>query len=257
MIDAHAHLWRIGRNGCTWPPPELAAIHRDFELAELRQVCSADQVILVQSQEDIADTDWLLSVADDPFVAGVVGWADLAMPDPFPDHPKLLGLRPMVQDREAGWFDAPALEAGLAAMGRRGLVLDALVRPRHLPALDRVAARHPELAIVVDHAAKPEAGRLDDWAKDMQVLADHPNVSCKLSGLLTEMSPEETEPVFALLWSAFGPARLIWGSDWPVLTLAARYDQWLALARRLVPGAHHPAVFDAKSRRIYRLERAA
>ncbi|HEY1607213.1 MAG TPA: amidohydrolase family protein [Allosphingosinicella sp.] len=257
MIDAHAHLWRIGRNGCIWPPAELAAIHRDFELAELRRVSPADKAILVQSQEDPADTAWLLSLASNAFVAGLVGWADLAKPDTFPAHKKLLGLRPMVQDRDAGWFDAPALEAGLAAMARRGLVLDALVRPRHLPALDRLAARHPQLAIVVDHAAKPEIGSPDTWSNDMARLAARANVACKLSGLLTEMTADEVEPVFATLWAAFGPARLIWGSDWPVVTLAASYDQWLALARRLVPVEHHPAVFDANARHIYRLEQPA
>jgi L-fuconolactonase len=256
MIDAHAHLWRIGQNGCTWPAAALAAIHRDFELADLRRVSQAEKVILVQSQEDSADTDWLLSIASDAFVAGIVGWADLATPGAFPIHPKLLGLRPMVQDRDSDWFDAPVLDAGLAAMARRGLVLDALVRPRHLPALDRLAARHPELAIVVDHAAKPETGRLGDWSNDMKRLAGRANVSCKYSGLLTEMTPDEVEPVFRVLWAAFGPARLIWGSDWPVVTLAGSYAQWLDLARRLVPDEHHPAVFDANARHIYRLEQA-
>ncbi|HEX5184147.1 MAG TPA: amidohydrolase family protein [Allosphingosinicella sp.] len=254
MIDAHAHLWRIGRNGCIWPPPGLAAIHRDFELAELRALSPADGVILVQSQEDPADTDWLLSLAGDPFVAGVVGWADLTSPDAFPAHPKLLGLRPMVQDREAGWFDNPAIDAGLTAMARRGLVLDALVRPRHLPALDRLAARHPDLTIVIDHAAKPEIADVGPWPDDMARLAVRPNVSCKLSGLLTEMRADEVEPIFATLWTAFGPDRLVWGSDWPVVTLAATYAQWLSLARRLVPAEHHPAVFDTNARRIYRAE---
>ncbi len=244
MIDAHVHLWRIGANGCTWPTPDLAAIHRDFGLDDLRRVSPADGVILVQSQADARDTAWLLSLAADPLVAGVVGWAE---PGAIPDHPKLVGLRPMVQDREADWYDG----FDPREMSPRGLVLDALVRPRHLSALARLAARDPGLAIVIDHAAKPDADHLERWASDIHALATWPDVSCKLSGLLTEMAPDRVGPVFATLWNAFGPARLIWGSDWPVLELAARYADWLALARDLVPVEHHPAVFDANARRIY------
>ena len=149
MIDAHVHLWRIGEHGCTWPPPDLDAIHRDVDLPELRAMAAANRVagvVLVQSQDNAADTDWLLSLADDPLVLGIVGWSDLH--STVPSHPKLKGLRPMVQDRATGWYDDPAIDAALAGMADRGLVLDALVRPRHLAALRRLAARHPALSIV-------------------------------------------------------------------------------------------------------------
>jgi L-fuconolactonase len=250
VIDAHAHLWRIGANGCTWPTPELAPIHRDFELADLRRASPADGVILVQSQEDAADTAWLLSLADDPMVAGVVGWAESGA---IPHHPKLVGLRPMVQDREADWYD----RFDASEMGARKLVLDALVRPPHLPALERLALAHPDLPIVIDHAAKPDIADLSGWNADIRALAACPNVACKLSGLLTEMEASQIAPVFAVLWESFGPDRLVWGSDWPVLTLAASYAEWLALARALVPAEHHTSVFDANARRIYQLKEAA
>jgi len=187
MIDAHVHLWRIGEHGCTWPPPDLEAIHRDVELPELRALAAAngvDGVVQVQCQDDAADTDWLLSLADDPLVLGIVGWSDLR--GALPWHPMLKGLRPMVQDLAAGWYDDPAIDAALATMAEHGLVLDALVRPRHLAALHRLAARHPALSIVIDHAAKPDVGDLPGWEAEMRALADRPNVACKLSGLVTE-----------------------------------------------------------------------
>ena len=258
MIDAHVHLWRIGEHGCTWPPPELDAIHRDVELPELRALASAngiDGVVLVQSQEAAADTEWLLSLADDPLVLGIVGWSDLR--GTVPSHPKLKGLRPMVQDKAADWYDDPAIDVALTAMIECGLVLDALVRPRHLPALHRLAARHPALSIVIDHAAKPDASDLAGWEAEMRAIATRPNVACKMSGLVTEpgLTPRIAE-VAAIVIDSFGHDRLIWGSDWPVLTLAGNYTRWLAQAQALIAPGARDAVFDGNARRIYALSGA-
>jgi L-fuconolactonase len=255
MIDAHVHLWRIGEHGCTWPPPELDAIHRDVELPELRALATAneiDGVVLVQSQDDVADTEWLLSLADDPLVLGVVGWSDLR--GTLPSHPKLKGLRPMVQDQAADWYDDPAIDAALTAMAERGLVLDALIRPRHLAALHRLAARHPALSIVIDHAAKPEAGDLAGWEAEMRAIAERPNVACKVSGLVTEpgLTPR-IDKVAAIVIDAFGTDRLIWGSDWPVLTLAEAYAPWLAHAQALIAPSARDAVFGGNAERVYAL----
>ncbi len=256
MIDAHVHLWQLDAHGCTWPTPDLTAIHRDVELAELRALAAAsdvDGVVLVQSQEDAADTNWLLSLAHDPLVKGVVGWADLA--GPLPVHPVLKGLRPMVQDRADDWYDDPALDRGLAEMAGRGLVLDALIRPRHLPTLQRLAMRDPALSIVIDHAAKPEAHDLPGWMAAMRAIAACPNVACKLSGLITEpgLTPHIDE-IAATLLNAFGTERLIWGSDWPVLTLAGDYAGWLGHAQALIAPAARDAVFDGNARRLYALD---
>jgi L-fuconolactonase len=267
VIDTHVHLWRIGQNGCTWPTPDLEQIYRDFTLDDLREVAAAaavDRVILVQSQEDDADTSWLLSLASDPLIGGVVGWTDFSRTDAstavgsLARNPKLRGLRPMVQDREADWYDAPEFDPVFAAMTAFDLVLDALVRPRHLPSLLRLAQRHPDLRIVIDHAAKPVLADLGSWSEQVGMLARMPNVSCKLSGLLTELQPgkpaDAVTPIFDHLWSAFGAERLIWGSDWPVLTLAGDYASWLEQCRRLVPSIHHQAVFDTNARRIYGIQ---
>lgn len=267
MIDSHVHLWRLGQNGCAWPTPDLTAIYRDFTLDDLRRVVQpvgVNQVVLVQSQEDDSDTAWLFSVARDPLIAGVVGWTDFQNPDAparigrLASNPSLRGLRPMVQHCEAGWYDAAALDPAFAAMTALQLVLDALVRPRHLPSLLRLALRHPELSIVIDHAAKPVPSDLDPWSEQIDLLARLPNVACKLSGLLTELPPgappRAAAPVFDHLWNSFGAERLIWGSDWPVLRLAGDYCGWLEQCQQLVPSIHHQAVFDTNARRIYRIQ---
>ena len=267
MIDAHVHLWRLGQNGCAWPTPDLTAIYRDFTLDDLGKVVRSacvDQVILVQSQEDKSDTAWLLSVARDPLIAGVVGWTDFLNPEApaeigrLASNPALRGLRPMVQDRETNWYDAPELDPAFAAMTALQLVLDALVRPRHLPSLLRLAMRHPDLSIIIDHAAKPLVNDLDSWAEQVDLLARLPNVSCKLSGLWTELPGDAPTsaavPIFDHLWNAVGPERLVWGSDWPVLRLAGEYGSWLEQCQHLVPSLHHQAVFDSNARRIYGIE---
>jgi L-fuconolactonase len=266
MIDSHAHLWRLGENGCTWPTADLPAIHRDFRLEDLRAVAvpaGIDGVVLVQSQPDARDTDWLLSLADDPLIAGIVGWVDFELPGAavsiieLAKRPVLRGLRPMVQDKQSDWYDTPSFDAAFAATAEGGLVLDALVRPRHLPSLHRLAERHPNLSIVIDHGAKPDFADFASWSEWMTRLSRPPNVSCKFSGLLTELpkgAPAEAiAPAFKILWNAFGNDRLIWGSDWPVLTLAGSYGGWLSQALRLVPDTDHERVFDLNARRVYGL----
>jgi len=268
VIDAHVHLWRLGRNACAWPTPDLAPIYRDFTLDDLRGITRStgvERVILVQSQEDAADTSWLLANANNPLIAAVVGWVDFSRADAaeriaaLAANPALRGLRPMVQDRQDNWYDAAELEPAFAAMCAHVLVLDALIRPRHLKSLHRLAERHSDLAIVIDHGAKPDFRDLVSWGDQVSKIARLPNVSCKLSGLLTELpirAPAEAiEPAFDALWNAFGAERLVWGSDWPVLRLGGNYAAWLEQAQRLVPSAHRQAVFDSNARRIYGIRR--
>lgn len=269
MIDAHVHLWQIGQHDCRWPGPDLAAIHRDFTADELSAELRAHGVgsaIVVQSQESEADTRWLLDIAREARqVAAVIGWVDLTAPDVaqhidrLAEAGPLAGIRPMVQDRGDDYYDDPALEAGLAHLAGRGLVLDALVRPRHLPALLRLAQYHSALSIVIDHCAKPAVEKPPaDWLTAMEALAACPNVTCKLSGLLTELAPGSA-PAAAIsciekLVELFGPDRLIWGSDWPVVTLAGSYGDWLSLCREAVPSALHGQIFAGNAARIYGLE---
>ncbi|UAK23054.1 amidohydrolase family protein [Sphingomonas nostoxanthinifaciens] len=262
MIDAHVHLWRLGQNDCTWPTPADGIIHRDFALEELLSTLDAagmPRAMLVQTQESARDTDWLLALAAGcPRIAGVVGWADLRDPAAvraLAARPGLCGLRPMVQHCAPGWYDDPALDAGFAAMAEAGLVLDALIRVPHLPALDRLAARHPTLRIAIDHAAKPSG--LAEWRAAIAPLAERSNVVVKLSGLWTEISRDDAAEVITSLLTLFGPARLMWASDWPVVTPVGSYRDWLDFVRDHVPARDHAAVFGGNAAAFYRLEEMA
>jgi L-fuconolactonase len=273
LIDAHQHFWRVGQNGFAWPTPDLA-VHRDFGPVDLAAVGASLGLagsVLVQSQADDRDTDWLLDLAaDEPLVLAVVGWVDLAAPDApariadLARRPKLRGLRPMLQNLDDdAWIAGPDLDPALDAMVAHGLSLDALVLTRHLPHLLTLARRRPDLAIVIDHGAKPPIAtdeQSDAWGRGIDALAEHPQVFCKLSGLLTEAAPSQGSEALApyvrrLVW-AFGPERLMWGSDWPVLNLAGDYGGWLALARTLsglTDPADLAALFGGTSRRFYRI----
>lgn len=264
-IDAHQHFWRLADRAGQWPPPVLAAIHRDFgpeDLAPHLSACGIDATVLVQSLPSVEDTRWMLSVAAaTPWVRGVVGWVDFKAADApaqieaLARDPLLKGLRPMLQDLpDDDWIADPACDPAARAMQRHGLVFDALVLTRQLPALRRFAVRHPDLRMVIDHAAKPliAHGEIEPWWSDLAALAALPQVHCKVSGLLTEagdcLDDATLRPYVQALWDLFGPRRLLWGSDWPVLRLAADYAGWWEqaqrLARQLVP-APTPGDLDA------------
>jgi L-fuconolactonase len=271
MIDAHQHFWRLGRGDYGWLTPELAPIFRDFGPGDLAPILSRhgiERTILVQAAPTLAETAFLLDIArTTPFIAGVVGWVDFDAPD-APDvvarlagDPGLVGLRPMVQDiADDDWLLRPAHAPVFEAMVAHGLVFDALVLPRHLPRLARVLERHPELAVVVDHGAKPaiRAGTIDAWRAGMSAVAAHPRTYCKLSGLVTEAPAgaglDVLAPYVDTLLALFGPGRLLWGSDWPVVELAGGYDRWRALALGALAGlppAAHAEVLGGTAERVY------
>jgi L-fuconolactonase len=273
LIDAHQHFWRVGENGFSWPAPDLATIHRDFGPEDLETIGAPFGLqgsVLVQSQADDRDTAWLLELAaSEPLVLGVVGWVDMMAPDAaeriarLARHPKLRGLRPMLQNLDDdAWIANLALDPALDAMAAHNLSLDALVLERHLPHLLNLARRRPELAIVIDHGAKPPimTGAYHSWASAISTLAALPQVFCKLSGLLTEAAPSQSRDVLAPyinhLAAIFGLNRLMWGSDWPVLNTAGDYGGWLALARTLIgmrSAEELAALFGGTARRFYRI----
>ncbi len=249
IIDSHLHFWTLTTPGHEWPTAAEAAIHRDFAPADLRAAAgqvALDGVVLVQSQPNDIDTDWMLALATrEPLVRAVVGWVDLADPTApqqiasLAGNPLLRSLRPMLQSIEdTDWLLDPSLAPAIGAMIDHGLRFDALVQPRHLPMLARFARRWPDLPIVIDHAAKPVAarGELDPWRADIAELG-RLGVFCKLSGLRTEQAPGQSAdalvPYVEHLAETFH-GRLMWGSDWPVLTLSGDgYGDWLSDARRL------------------------
>lgn len=281
-IDAHQHFWRLSRGDYDWldvSDAALAPLARDFEPADvtpLREANEVTQIVLVQAAATEAETDHLLALADDhDEIAGVVGWVDLADASRLPTlqrwakHPRFKGVRPMLQDLpDVNWLDQGPAPVMVQALIDAGLRFDALVKTEHLPALARFAARWPSLPIVIDHAAKPALaqGWRAPWAKawrnGLAELARQPQVSCKFSGLLTEM-PDQTKPaeLLAPVWQAlvslFGADRLMWGSDWPVLNLAADYDSWVELAGDCIatlPAADQAAVWRGTAARFYGLD---
>ncbi len=274
-IDAHQHFWTLARGDYGWLTPALGPIHRDFSPADLEPLLARHGIchtILVQAAPTEAETAFLLDLAaNTPFVAGVVGWTDFDAGDSaerialLAGNDLLLGLRPMVHDiAEEGWLARPALAPAFHAMAEHGLVFDALLKPRHIAPMLQVLARHPGLAVVIDHGAKPDLvrGELSAWRAGMTALAAHPKVFCKLSGLVTEARTDWTlatlRPVVEHLLAAFGPGRLIWGSDWPVVTLRASYAQWFGAADALLaglPGPQREAILGGNARRLYLSQR--
>ena len=258
-IDAHQHYWRLDRGDYGWLTPKLAPIYRDAgpdDLAPYLLRHGIHATIAVQAAPTEAETHYLLEIArTTPSLAGVVGWVDfdavdaLARLEALADDPLLLGLRPMVQDiADSNWLLRPGHAAILKAMTRHELVFDALVKPMHLPPLLQVASRHPALTIVIDHGAKPMLSggpaALAGWQDGIEALAGLPNVHCKLSGLVTEFGkgwrPDDLLPAMQHLLRCFGARRLIWGSDWPVIELAAGYQDWVALCRSFMASLPAP-----------------
>ncbi len=271
QIDAHQHFWRLDRGDYSWLTREAGSIYRDFLPPDLEPILARHAIaatILVQTAPTIAETRFLLSLAaSTEFIAGVVGWADLTSPDApneiarLAADPLLVGLRPMVQDiADDDYLLDPRLAPAIAAMTHHGLVFDALVLPRHLPRLLVFLERYPTLSVVLDHGAKPHLRehRLDPWRADIGAIAARPNTTCKLSGLVTEAAADWTlddlRPAVAHLLAAFGPARLLWGSDWPVVERARGYDAWRTATGDLLaplPAPDRRAVLGDNAARIY------
>ncbi|MHA1524629.1 MAG: amidohydrolase family protein [Alphaproteobacteria bacterium] len=274
-IDAHAHVWQLARGDYDWltPTEHLAPIYRDFTLGDydqLRQAGAIDQVVLVQAAATIAETEFLLEIAgQSPFVAGVVVWVDFASPDAGADlarlaqKPFMKGVRPMIQDiPDPNWMLQPGLDGAFRAVIDQGLAFDALTKPQHLKNLLTLLARYPDLRTVVCHASKPDisARAFDEWADNIGRIASDTNAKCKLSGLVTEAGPDWTtddlRPYVDHLLATFGPGRLIWGSDWPVCTLAASFDKWCAVTGQLlteITSAERDQILGTNATQFYRL----
>lgn len=274
ILDAHHHLWTLKRSDYGWLTPDLTALYRDFlpvDLAPLLAAAGVSGTVLVQAAPSEDETRFLLDLAREwPMVRAVVGWTDMtsaATPqrlEQLARDPALRGVRPMIQDEaDPEWMLQASVVSAFQAIGSFGLAFDALVRADQLPTLARLADRHPDTAVVIDHAAKPviAAGGFQPWADDIEALSRRPQVMCKLSGLLTEAGARtadaELTPYVDHLLDCFGPERLMWGSDWPVLTLAGDYGGWLAQARRLLHRLDHDAqaqVFGRTAARFYGIE---
>jgi len=272
IIDAHQHFWQLCRGDYTWLTSELTPLYRDFlpeHLIDHLDNKSIAGTIVVQAAPSIAETEFLLSLAkNNKRIKGVVGWVDFESIDvkstirELSMAEKLVGLRPMIQDIEdIDWMLKDTLKPAFRVMSECNLTFDALVLPKHLTNLLTLLTQFPELTTVIDHAAKPNIKKAEilEWSDNMRRLANETSAYCKISGLVTEASSdcsiEELKPYVDILLDAFGPSRLIWGSDWPVLLLASNYEDWFDASLNLLPvsAEERGLIFGGNAIRAYGL----
>jgi L-fuconolactonase len=278
IVDSHQHFWQVGRFDYPWMSPELGILYQDFlpsQLEPMLQQCGVAKTVLVQASNSLAETHWLLSLADSyPFIAGVVGWVDLTDPgigeelSVLTGNPKFKGVRHLVESEPAeDWLAQPSVLQGLRALADYGVSYDLLVHTRHLKHARTVAESCPELHLVIDHMGKPpiRSGEVREWAQEIKAVAIYPNVYCKLSGLVTEANltswrPGDLWPFVERALEYFGPSRMMFGSDWPVCLLAASYDQVWESFHLLLAGlskTERNAVFGENATEFYRLHPVA
>jgi L-fuconolactonase len=273
-IDAHHHLWRYTAAEYGWIDDEMQLLRRDFLLPDLKAAmatASIDGTIAVQARQTLEETRWLLDLADaTDAIRGVVGWAPIAGEDfpgcmeAFDGREKLKGLRHVIQsEQDEHYILREDFNSGIRTMAGSGLVYEILIYERHLADTIYFVDEHPEQPFVLDHVAKPliAAGILEPWAERMRELGRRANVCCKLSGMVTEAkwnawSLETLRPYLDVAVKAFGPARLMAGSDWPVCLVASGYAQWFEVLRDYFAGfseTERARVFGGTAVEVYGL----
>ncbi len=253
-IDAHHHLWRYDAAQYPWISEAMAELRRDFLLSELSAVTRAAGVagtVAVQARQSFEETEWLSSLASrSDLILGVVGWAPLIDPgaeaylEKAAALPKVKGIRHVLQDEPDDFYALREdFNRGAGLLRKFGLRYDLLVFARRLPQIIRFVDRHPRQIFILDHIAKPGIREriVSPWREHLAELAKRENVYCKLSGMITEAhwhawSAEHLRIYFDVVLEAFDPRRLMFGSDWPVLTVAGSYVRWLETVRSAISG---------------------
>jgi L-fuconolactonase len=275
-IDAHHHLWRYRKEEYGWIGPGMEALARDFlprDLQEEMPACGIDGSVAVQASQSLEETDWLLEMAREAnFIRGVIGWAPIASAE-FPGvlerwrgNLLLKGLRHIVQDEaDDDFINRKDFNAGISALAGSKLIYDILIYERHLPTTIKFVDRHPNQTFVLDHIAKPRIKdrMLEPWRRNVFELARRANVFCKLSGMVTEANwtnwaNGDLQPYIDAVLEAFGPSRLMVGSDWPVCLLACTYRKWFEVLGDLLKelsGAEQELIFGGVATKIYWLQR--
>ncbi len=250
-VDGHQHYWSLERQDYCWLGPDRSLLNRNYLPHDLEPILSqngVERTIVVQSTPTLAETEFLLLMSERiTSIAGVVGWIDPAAStalkdlDRFAEHDKFCGIRMMAQaEEDPNWLDRSDFSKTLDRLIALDKCLDVLVREDQLGALERLIARHPNLPVVINHAAKPTiSGKtFHPWSVTLRRLARYPNVYCKLSGLTAganaQVTADDLAPFVQEIVDSFGPKRTIWGSDWPVLNETSNYGAWAALTDELL-----------------------
>lgn len=273
-LDAHQHFWKYSPDEYGWINDAMAVLRRDFLPQDLNPLLAAegfDGSIAVQARQSIEETRWLLELAaQNDIVKGVVGWVDLRSPDlpaqieQFTQSGKLVGVRHVVQDEPDDEFMLRSdFRNGIARLRDFDLAYDILIYPRQLSAAAKLVREFPEQRFVLDHIAKPliAEGRMDPWDREIRELAKAENVWCKLSGMVTEArwqewKPDDFGPYLDVVLNAFGPARLMIGSDWPVCTVAGTYSRTMSLVRdyiKQLTSSEQEGILGANCARFYQV----
>jgi L-fuconolactonase len=253
MIDAHHHLWKYSTADYGWISPEMRVIKRDFlpeNLEELMHYFGIEGTVAVQARQTLEETTWLLGqAAEHPLIRGVVGWVPLTDGagvqkhlDKFAGNKRLRAVRHVIQDEaDPRYILRKDFNEGVRELRAYGLRYDILIFERHLPAAIEFVDRHPNQTFILDHVAKPRIKDkiLAPWDRNMRELAKRQNVYCKLSGMVTEAdpqrwTPEGLQPYIDVVLSAFGPRRVMYGSDWPVMLLAGDYARWFGTVQNAI-----------------------
>lgn len=274
MIDAHQHFWDKTKLHYPWLSPQQPVLNRNYlpeDLKPLAKEAGVSKTVVVQALSSAEETKWLLDIAaGNDLIGGVVGWVDLQSPvvgdelDALKETPKLKGIRHQAEDEpDRGWILQKNVLNGLREVAQAGLGFDALLKHDQLWQLKAVLDYCPQLRIVIDHAAKPDirTGAFDSWAKNLEKAAALP-VMCKFSGLFTEAehgswTQSDIEPYYRHILNVFGPERMMFGSDWPVSTMAADYKQTVHVSSSLcggLTGAQRELVFHKNARAFYKIE---
>ncbi|HET6178446.1 MAG TPA: amidohydrolase family protein [Candidatus Sulfotelmatobacter sp.] len=274
QIDAHQHFWNYNPEEYDWIDDSMSALRRNFLPEDLKPELDSTGIqgsIAVQVRQTLEETRWLLELAKRSLsILGVVGWVDLRSPDvrsqlqAFSRHSKLVGVRHIVQaEADDRFLMQPEFLRGISLLEEFDLAYDILIYTKHLPVAAEFVERFPRQRFVLDHLAKPpiKSGEIDLWTQGIRRLAAFPNVYCKLSGLVTEAdwqrwTPEQIRPYLAIAFEAFGPDRLMIGSDWPVCLVAASYAHAIGLVKNFVLSQREDSregVLGGNAQRFWRL----
>jgi len=274
-IDAHQHFWQYDSVEHVWMTDEMAALRRDFMPRDLKPLLDRldfDGCVAVQVRQNLEETRWLLELASQfDFIVGVVGWADLRSAElpsqlgRFANNEKLVGVRHIVQaEPDDNFMFGKDFRRGIAGLAELDLAYDVLIYPRQLPAAIGLVREFPDQRFVLDHIAKPAIGEdtREPWAAGVRELAKSPNIYCKLSGMVTEARwnqwrPDDFRPYLDVVFEAFGPGRLMIGSDWPVCTLSATYESAMRIVIDYIAqfaAEEQEGILGGNCARFYRLK---